>query len=132
MAKACNTNQKTIFSRVKKLPSRLVPGTVYIVSNGVDEFVDMYVADNKGNKKSIVDSSRFSDIIIPEEGSPLENYLSDINNIGLDYYYGYEYKDSTFKIIKVEKGNIVNQKKAINTSGTFITNWNNRESLTYN
>lgn len=129
--KNCSTkqNQKTIFSRVKTLPAELVPGTVYIVSDGISDFVDMYVADNKGNKKSIIDLSRF---LNSKEDISLTDYRSDIMNLGTDYFYGYEYIDNSFKIIKVKKGNVVKQLKAINTTGTFDTNWNNRQTLTYN
>ncbi len=138
MAKVCKTDtrQKTIFKRVKTLPAKLIAGTVYIVENNTGDFVDMYVADNQGNKKTIVDLERITDIIgeipSPEEDLLLIDYRSDIDNIGTDYYYGYEYEDNSFKIIKVEKGNVVNQLTAVHITGDFDNNWNNRETLTYN
>ncbi len=134
MVKKCTTNNKkqsTRFLRVKILPSVLIPGTIYIVEdNNDDEFVNMFIADNNGNKKIIIDPSRISNL--PEEELSLIDYKSDIMNSNSDYFYGYKYEDNSFKIIKVEKGNVVNQLRAINTTGSFEDNWDNRQILIYN
>lgn len=129
--KNCNSGQKTRFVRKRNLPAKLVPGTVYIVESDDKDYVDLYVADNRGNKKTIVGPPRF-DNLTPTVTLKLINYNSDIMGNTSEYYYGYEYEDNSFKIISVEKGNVVNQKIATTIPGTFTDNWNNRETLIYN
>lgn len=130
--KNCNTQrQKTRFSRVKKLPARPVPGTIYIVESNVPGLADMYAVDNSGNVRIIVDSSRFLAEGGDSQNLSLIDYRSDIMSVGSYYYYGYQFEDGSYKIIRVEKGNTNNQQKADTSIGSYEDNWTNRQTLTY-
>ena len=134
MAEKCITPAKTKFYRVTKLPDKLDPGAWYLVeSNPLDEYVDLYTSDRSGRKKVIVDSDRISSFItqptLPTSPS-LITYESDIETTNY-YYYGYEYNNNTWKIIRVQINNIVNQNKNLIMSGTFSDNWTNRTTITY-
>lgn len=115
----------------KAKPAKGEADALYFIGDANSNYIDFYVTDKKGNLVPVIDNNRFIG------GTPVVDlkvidYRSDTMNLGPDYYYGYEYEDNSFKIIKVEKGNIVNQTKATATIGTFDTNWTNRLGLTYN
>ena len=135
MAGTCTTPAKTKFYRVTSLPDKLDPGAWYLVeSNPADEFVDLYTSDRSGRKKVIIDSDRISRFIVqptPSIDPSLITYESDIEAINY-YYYGYEYDNNTWKIIRVQIGNVVNQNKNLTMSGTFNDDWVNRTTIAYN
>lgn len=63
------------------------------------------------------------------QGLKVIDSASDIEQTDF-YYYGYQYQDLSYKIVRAEKGNVNNQQKAtIQTD--FQSDWNNRSSLVY-
>jgi hypothetical protein len=122
-----NSNLDQLYKKKVK-PVKGEGDALYFIGDANSNFIDLYVTDKKGNLIPVVTNSRFSQVT----DIKVSSYKVDTTNIGQSYYYGYQYEDNTFKIIRVQKGNIVNQEKASITTGNLTTNWANRTTLTYN
>jgi hypothetical protein len=113
--------------KLKSLPSgTLDRNAIYIIEEDSTK-ASMYVTDKLGKPRTVAFNGQ-GIVTSPQELVKL--YQIDVEAANY-YYYGYQY-ETYWRIVRVDQIDVTASSIASSTNiSTFLTNWANRETLTY-